>query len=91
MSKMGRLVLQKQEDADEIDMDLKETQRLRLDAKSLTLWELLESNPKLNKHIVSNVWHSVKLEMLLNKLDTEDSIDKDRIEKLSAGGFEGTD
>ena len=41
MSKMGRLVLQKQEEADEIDMDLKETQRLRLDAESLTLWELL--------------------------------------------------
>ena len=79
MSKMGRLVLQKQEEADEIDMDLKETQRLRLDAESLTLWELLESNPRLNRHIVSNVWHSVQLE------------DKDRIKKLSLGGYEGTD
>ena len=85
MSKMGRLVLQKQEEADEIDMDLKETQRLRLDAKSLTLWELLESNPKLNRHIVSNVWHSVQLE------DKLDNTDKDRIEKLSLGGHEGTD
>ena len=85
MSKMGRLVLQKQEEADEIDMDLKEIQRLRLDAKTLTLWELLESNPRLNRHIVSNVWHSVQLE---NKLD---NTDKDRIEKLSLGGHEGTD
>ena len=85
MSKMGRLVLQKQEEADEIDMDLKETQRLRLDAKSLTLWELLESNPRLNRHIVSNVWHSVQLE------DKLDNTDKDRIEKLSLGGHEGTD
>ena len=85
MSKMGRLVLQKQEEADEIDMDLKVTQRLRLDAKTLTLWELLESNPRLNRHIVSNVWHSVQLE---NKLD---NTDKDRIEKLSLGGHEGTD
>jgi len=85
MSKMGRLVLQKQEEADEIDMDLKEIQRLRLDAKSLTLWELLESNPRLNRHIVSNVWHSVQLEGILNNTD------KDRIEKLSLGGHEGTD
>jgi len=85
MSKMGRLVLQKQEEADEIDMDLKETQRLRLDAKSLTLWELLESNPRLNRHIVSNVWHTVQLE------DKLDNTDKDRIEKLSLGGHEGTD
>ena len=85
MSKMGRLVLQKQEEADEIDMDLKETQRLRLDAKTLTLWELLESNPRLNRHIVSNVWHSVQLE------DKLDNTDKDRIEKLSLGGHEGTD
>jgi hypothetical protein len=85
MSKMGRLVLQKQEEADEIDMDLKETQRLRLDAESLTLWELLESNPRLNRHIVSNVWHSVQLE------DKLDNTDKDRIEKLSLGGYEGTD
>ncbi len=85
MSKMGRLVLQKQEEADEIDMDLKEIQRLRLDAKSLTLWELLESNPRLNRHIVSNVWHTVQLE------DKLDNTDKDRIEKLSLGGHEGTD
>jgi hypothetical protein len=85
MSKMGRLVLQKQEEADEIDMDLKVTQRLRLDAESLTLWELLESNPRLNRHIVSNVWHSVQLE------DKLDNTDKDRIEKLSLGGYEGTD
>ena len=85
MSKMGRLVLQKQEEADEIDMDLKVTQRLRLDAESLTLWELLESNPRLNRHIVSNVWHSVQLE------DKLDNTDKDRIEKLSLGGHEGTD
>ena len=85
MSKMGRLVLQKQEEADEIDMDLKEAQRLRLDAKSLTLWELLESNPRLNRHIVSNVWHTVQLE------DKLDNTDKDRIEKLSLGGHEGTD
>tara|TARA_R100001377_G_scaffold13619_1_gene6910 strand:- start:183 stop:431 length:249 start_codon:yes stop_codon:yes gene_type:complete len=82
---MGRLVLQKQEEADEIDMDLKEIQRLRLDAKSLTLWELLESNPRLNRHIVSNVWHTVQLE------DKLDNTDKDRIEKLSLGGHEGTD
>jgi hypothetical protein len=82
---MGRLVLQKQEEADEIDMDLKVTQRLRLDAESLTLWELLESNPRLNRHIVSNVWHSVQLE------DKLDNTDKDRIEKLSLGGYEGTD
>ena len=85
MSKMGRLVLQKQEEADEIDMDLKEAQRLRLDAKTLTLWELLESNPRLNRHIVSNVWHTVQLE------DKLDNTDKDRIEKLSLGGHEGTD
>ena len=84
MSKMGKLVLQKQEEEYEIDMDLKETKKLRLDAKSLTLWELLESNPRLNRHIVSNVWHSVQLEDKLN------TIDKDRIEKLSLGGHEGT-
>lgn len=91
MSKMGRLVLQKQEEADEIDMDLKETKKLRLDAKSLTLWELLDNNPKIDKHIVSNVWHTVKLETKLRNMFKIDDIDKDRIEKLSLGGYEGTD
>ena len=42
--------------------------KLRKDAETLTLLELIENNPRINAHIVSNTWHSVND----NKIDYSD-------------------
>ena len=45
--------------ADNTDMKLKEVNKLRIDARTLTKWELIDNNPRINEHIISNIWHSV--------------------------------
>ena len=45
--------------ADDTDMKLREVNKLRIDARTLTKWELIDNNPRINEHIISNIWHSV--------------------------------
>jgi|TARA_R100001377_G_scaffold75422_1_gene51970 hypothetical protein len=45
--------------ADETDIRLREANKLRIDARTLTKWELIDNNPRINEHIISNIWHSV--------------------------------
>ena len=45
--------------ADNTDMKLREVNKLRVDARTLTKWELIDNNPRINEHIISNIWHSV--------------------------------
>ena len=45
--------------ADNTDMKLREVNKLRIDARTLTKWELIDNNPRINEHIISNIWHSV--------------------------------
>jgi hypothetical protein len=45
--------------ADDTDMKLREVNKLRIDARTLTKWELIDNNPRINEHIINNIWHSV--------------------------------
>jgi hypothetical protein len=45
--------------ADNTDMKLREVNKLRIDARTLTKWELIDNNPRINEHIINNIWHSV--------------------------------
>lgn len=45
--------------ADDTDIRLRETNKLRVDARTLTKWELIDNNPRINEHIINNIWHSV--------------------------------
>jgi len=62
--------------ADNTDMKLKEVNKLRIDARTLTKWELIDNNPRINEHIISNIWHGVN-----------DTIDlKDKIKHILLAG-----
>ena len=66
---------------DDIDIKMQETRELKDKAKVLTEYELLETTPKINHHIVSLTYQVVKLENII-KNKSKPIID----ENISYGG-----